>query len=134
MESRHKPVREGVWVYPTIALGLACLFLGASILEGDEPMRMRVTPAMSLAPGFLTVRVRVEAAPENRRLQVIAESSDFYRSSEVPLDGVKGVPLTVFEFRDLPSGLYHVTGVLIGVQGPRATASGVARVQPSAGR
>ena len=95
---------------------------------------MQVRPQMSMAPGFVTVKVVVEAAPENRRLQVTAESADFYRSSEVQLDGANGVPLSVFEFRGLPTGTYYVTGVLIGVNGPRATASGIARVGGSAGR
>jgi hypothetical protein len=40
----------------------------------------------------------------------------------------------VFEFRNLPSGQYEVTGVLMGVNGPRAMATGIAKVQPAAGR
>ena len=94
---------------------------------------MRVTPLMALAPGFLTVRVTVEAAAENRSLQVVAESPDFYRSSQIQLDGAQATPLSVFEFRDLPTGLYEVTGVLIGVNGRRATVSQLAKVQPSPG-
>ena len=102
-------------------------------LDGREPLRMRVTPAMVMAPGFLTVRVNVEAAAENRSLQVVAESPDFYRSSEIQLDGARATPLAVFEFRDLPTGLYSVTGVLVGVNGRRATVSQLAKVQPSPG-
>jgi len=102
-------------------------------LNGGELLRMRVTPQMVLAPGFLTVRVNVAAAAENRSLQVVAESTDFYRSSEIQLDGAHATPLSVFEFRDLPTGLYEVTGVLVGVNGPRATVSRQAKVQPSPG-
>jgi hypothetical protein len=111
-----------------------CLLLAASALDGREPLRMRVSPAVAMAPGFLTVRVSVEAAAENRSLQVVAESPDFYRSSQIELDGAQAAPLAVFEFRNLPSGLYQVTGVLVGVSGPRATAIGLAKVQPSPGR
>ena len=113
-------------------LSLAVL-LAVSTLDGREPLRMRVTPAMVMAPGFLTVRVNVEAAVENRSLQVVAESPDFYRSSEIQLDGARATPLAVFEFRDLPTGLYEVTGVLSGPNGPRATVSRLAKVQPSPG-
>jgi hypothetical protein len=95
---------------------------------------MRVSPAVAMAPGFLTVRVSVEAAAENRTLQVVAESPDFYRSSQIQLDGAQAPPLAVFEFRNLPSGLYRVTGVLVGVNGPRATVAGMAKIQPSPGR
>jgi hypothetical protein len=93
-----------------------------------------VSPELAVAPAFLTVRVRVDAAPENRRLQVVAESESYYRSSEVQLEGETGEPLSVFEFRGLPTGVYQVTGVLIGANGPRATAWKVARVEPPGGR
>ena len=126
LELRHHAV--------AMLCGGFCLLLAVSTVNGGEPLQMKVTPAMSLAPGFLTVKVRVEAAPENRRLQVVAESADYYRSSEISLDGANGAPLNVFEFRDLPTGLYHVTGTLVGTRGLRARASGLARVQPSAGR
>ena len=55
-----------------------------------------------LAPAVLTVRVTVEAAAENRSLQIAAESPTFYRSSEVQIDGANAHPMNVFEFRDLP--------------------------------
>jgi len=111
-----------------------CLLLAVPALDGRELLRMRVTPAMVMAPGFLTVRVNIEAAAENRTLQVVAESPDFYRSSQIQLNGAQAAPIAVFEFRNLPSGFYQVTGVLSGVNGPRATASGVAKVQPSPGQ
>ena len=117
---------------PALLLGI-CLLLAASALDGPAPLQMRVSPRIALAPGFLTVRVRVEAAADNRTLQVVAESADFYRSSEIPLDGVHAAPLAVFEFRNLPSGLYQVTGFLGGVQGRRATVGEVAQVQATTG-
>ncbi|MBI3493477.1 MAG: hypothetical protein HY047_17105 [Acidobacteria bacterium] len=88
---------------------------------------------MSRAPALLTVRVTVEAAADNRVLQVVAESSDFYRSSQVQIGGANATPLNVFEFRNLPTGLYQVTGVLVGVHGPRATVTRLAKVDPSVG-
>src|SRR4249919_3751371 len=110
-----------------------CLLLAVPAVDGRELLRMRVTPTMVTAPGFLTVRVNVESAAENRSLQVVAEAPDFYRSSEIPLDGEHASPLAVFEFRDLPTGLYEVTGTLVGAHGPRATVSQLAKVHPSPG-
>ena len=89
---------------------------------------------MGSAPGFLTVRVNVEAVADDRFLEVVAESADFYRSSQISIDGRNASRLSVFEFRNLPTGFYHVTGVLVGVHGPRATAWGLATVVPSPGR
>jgi len=86
------------------------------------------------APAILTVRVSVQSAAENRMLQVVAESPDFYRSSEIQIDGANTPPLNVFEFRNLPTGTYRVTGVLVGVNGRRAMISQLARVEPTFGR
>ena len=110
-----------------------CLVAAAGVLNGSEPLRLQVSPSVARAPALLTVRVTVAAAADDRLLQVVAESSDFYRSSEVPLDGTNSAPLKVFEFRNMPTGLYQVTGVLVGSHGPRATAFKIAKVEPSVG-
>jgi hypothetical protein len=117
-----------------VAVALAALCAQSSGLEGGDAIRLQVTPTLSVAPAFLTVRVRVEAAAENRGLQVVAESADFYRSSEVQLEGDRAESLSVFEFRNLPPGTYQITGVLVGANGPRATALKIARVEPQGGR
>lgn len=114
-----------------LALSAVCLFVMTSAVDGGEPLlRMRVSPLVSVAPGYVSISVSYEPAAENRRLQVTAESGDFYRSSEVQIEGAKGAPLGTFEFRNLPAGTYQLTGVLVGASGPRATAWGMARVQP----
>jgi hypothetical protein len=117
-----------------VAAFLTTGVLLAGALDAGESMRMQVSPSVARAPADLVVRVSVEAAADNRFLQVIAESPDFYRSSQIPMDGEHTPPLSVFEFRNLPSGLYSVTGVLIGVNGRRAVVSKIARVEPPFGR
>ena len=116
----------------SVLLG-ACVLVGLSGADGAEPLRLRVSPAMSVAPGFVTVQVSVEEDGQNRLLEVVAESPDFYRRSLIQLDGANAPRLTVIEFRDLPTGLYQVTGTLIGSQGTRATAQRLAKVAPSPG-
>ena len=110
------------------------LFLVASTtLSGGELLKMRVSPAVSLAPALLTVQLSVETDPDNRMLEVSATSADFYRSSEIQLDGVSAPHVSVVEFRNLPTGVYEVSGVLVGAHGPRASVSRTARVAPAAG-
>jgi hypothetical protein len=116
-----------------IAVAGVWWMLASSRLSGDEPLRMQLFPAVAREPAVLTIRVTVEPADENRMLQVVAESATFYRSSEVPVDGKHAAPLNVFEFRNVPTGLYHVTCVLIGAHGQRATADRRARVMPAPG-
>ena len=117
-----------------LGLACACLVPAAPNLNGRETLRLRVTPSVSMAPGYVTVRVNIESAAENRRLRIVAESDSFYRSSEVDLDGANAPPTSVFEFRNLSTGLYEVTGTLVGVNGPRGSAIGLAKVEPSPGQ
>src|SRR5262245_26252098 len=122
----------------TLARGVAllplCMLLADGPRSGGAPLKVQVTPAVTRAPGYLIIRVSVEADDENRSLLVQAESAGFYRSGEVQLDGRRGAPMNVFGFRDLPTGLYQVTAVLTGVHGRRATATGLARVVSSGPR
>ena len=79
-----------------------------------ERLSMRVSPAVAFAPADLFVRTTIEANEQNRTIEIIAESADFYRSSERPLDGKQAPRTTQFEFRSLPGGEYTVSAVLKG--------------------
>lgn len=112
----------------------AVVLLSVAGADAGEAMRLQITPSVARAPADLVVRVSVQHDADNRFLQVVAESADFYRSSEIPVDGESTPALSVFEFRSLPSGLYQVTGTLIGASGRRKTAFALARVEPPFGR
>ncbi|HEX7796951.1 MAG TPA: hypothetical protein VF456_21460 [Vicinamibacterales bacterium] len=78
---------------------------------------MSVSPAQSLAPAYLRVRMTVEPNAVNRTVVVVAESDGYYRSSEMPLEGERG-PRTLFlEFRGVPSGDYQVRAVVGDARG-----------------
>jgi len=99
------------------------VILGAAIASAAAPTRatdrlaLRVSPVVSFAPANLVVRATVEANAENRSIEVEAESEDFYRSSEMPLEGDRAPRTTRFEFRSLPTGSYQVRATLRGVSG-----------------
>ncbi len=80
---------------------------------------MQVSPAVSFAPADLLIRTRLEPDVDNRGMVVIAESDDFYRSSEIQLEGDRAPRTVTFEFRSLPPGEYEVTAVVIGTDGQR---------------
>jgi hypothetical protein len=83
---------------------------------GDR-VSLRVSPAVGFAPANLFVRATIDANPENRSLEIIAESVEFYRSSEVTLDGDRAPRVTLLQFKSVPSGRYEVRAVLRGVSG-----------------
>jgi hypothetical protein len=91
-------------------------------LGAGERITMNVTPAVAFAPANLIVRATITADVDNRAVQIIAESEDFYRSSEIQLAGDQAARTSMFEFRSLPPGSYEVRANLIGANGqPRAT-------------
>jgi hypothetical protein len=83
---------------------------------GDR-LAMRVSPAIAFAPANLVVRAFIQADADNRAVQIVAESIDFYRSSAIELDGDKAPHTSQFEFRSLPPGVYEVSAVLLGTGG-----------------
>ncbi len=88
-----------------------------------ERITMKVSPAIAFAPANLVVRATVAADADNRAMEISAESQDFYRSSEIQLEGEKAARTTTFEFRSLPPGTYEVRVTLIGTTGPRGSVS-----------
>jgi hypothetical protein len=115
------------------ACWFTCVLAAAGSLDGGDAMRMQVSPSVARAPALLTVSVTVMSASENRLLQVVAESPTFYRSSEIQVNGERATPLNVFEFRNLPTGLYQITGVLVGAHGQRAMVSKLVKIEPAVG-
>jgi hypothetical protein len=99
-----------------LGLGLVGILLVAATRPAGagERMIMKVTPAVAFAPANLVVRAVVEADADNRAIAVIAESEDFYRSSEIQLDGDHAPRTNTFEFRSLPPGKYSVKVMLMG--------------------
>jgi hypothetical protein len=109
------------------AIVAAGWLLAASPTSSDELLAMRVS---AYAPGSLTIRLTARPDAQNRTLVVSAESRDFYRSSEIQLDGEGAPHTTVVELRGLPTDMYEVTGILVGTTGPRAKVMRLARVLP----
>jgi hypothetical protein len=102
---------------------LGMLMMTATLpLGAGEKITMKVSPAVAFAPANLVVRAMVIADPENRAVEIVAESDDFYRSSMIQLDGDKAARTSQFEFRSLPPGTYEVRANLYGSNGaPRAS-------------
>jgi len=86
-------------------------------LGAGERLTLRVSPAVAFAPANMIVRTMIEANAQNRAVAIVADSTEFYRSSEIQLDGEHAPRTTTFEFRSLPPGTYEVTATLIGSDG-----------------
>ena len=95
------------------------MLVSAVALDASQQVRVRVSPQISMAPADVIVYVTVERSADNRMLRVSAQSEDFFRSSEVPLEGEGSARISILRFRELPSGEYDVTADVIGSTGQR---------------
>jgi hypothetical protein len=95
---------------------------GSSRMGAGERITLKVSPAVAFAPANLIVRAVIVADAENRAVEIVAESPEFYRSSMIQLEGDKAARVTTFEFHSLPPGSYEVRANLFGASGePRAS-------------
>ena len=104
-------------------LALTVLSLTVAPVRAGDRVAVRVSPRIAFAPADLTVLATLEAHPDNRVMEIVAESEDFYRSSEIPLEGELAAKATFVRFQGLPSGQYAVRVVVRGSQGQRLAAS-----------
>jgi hypothetical protein len=109
----------------TATLVCICLVVPPPVNSNDF-LAMRVS---TLAPGALIVHFIVQRDADNRALAVTAEAPDFYRSSQIPLEGDRAPRATVIHLRGLPATIFEVTGTLVGSRGERATTIQFARVR-----
>ena len=96
---------------------LGVVVIGAGGVGAEPRLSMRVSPAVAFAPANLVIRTVVAADKTNRAMEIIAESTHFYRSSETQLNGDRAPRTTMFEFRSLPGGEYQVRAILKGQGG-----------------
>ena len=100
------------------------LLLAAGALSAGGQLSIRVSPRVAFSPANILVRTFVERDSDNREIQVVADSPNFFSSSSVQLDGDDAPRSKEFRFRDLPAGDYTIVVVLIGQDGKqRAIAS-----------
>lgn len=94
-----------------IAASAIVTFAGMQAYAGEH-LKVEVSPMRSFAPSTLTVRVTVPPTRENRQLEIVADSENFYRSSIVQLEGTEGPPVVSVEFRAVPGGDYTVAAIV----------------------
>ena len=93
------------------------VILTAAGVGANDKLALQVSPAVAFAPATLRVQTTIESDAANRSIEIIAESEDFYRSSEMQLDGEAAPRTTYFQFRSLPMGQYSVRAILRGPGG-----------------
>jgi hypothetical protein len=91
--------------------------------SGGEPLTLAVAPTVSMAPAYMRIRVRIEPSAGNRLLTIVADGSEFYRSSDVQLEGDQAPKTVERSFSNLPSGEYDIYVFLTDGLGRRRAAA-----------
>jgi len=102
--------------FRAIVCGLALAASSVSVGAGEK-FTMRASPEISFAPALLTVRTVIEPDPDNRALEIVIDSADFYRSSLIQLEGDQAPRTSVIQFRSVPGGSYVISARLLGQSG-----------------
>jgi hypothetical protein len=87
------------------------------VARGAVPLAMRVDPYVAFAPADLRVQLEITPNASNRSIMVVAESEEFYRSSELPLEAEEAPHAITIEFRGVPRGQYSVSSETRNAEG-----------------
>ena len=98
---------------------LGMIFIATAVAGARESLSIRVSPAFSYAPANLVIQTTMEPDTDNRSMEVVADSGEFYRASTIALEGDRAPKTTRFEFRSLPPGEYEISATVVGADGRR---------------
>jgi hypothetical protein len=98
-----------------------------------EKLSLRVTPNVSSAPSTVVVKATVAKDAGNRWLHIEADSGEFYRSSDIQLEGENAPLVTQIFLKNLPGGEYTVSAVLRTNLGEETVVRRTALVVPRLG-
>jgi hypothetical protein len=102
----------------TRVLGISGLIaLSVLPIRAAQTVVVTVTPARAFAPASVVVRARIEPSAANRALAIIADGENFYRSSEILLEGDQAPRTFEFVLKNLPGGEYGINAVLLDASG-----------------
>ena len=86
-------------------------------VHGVQTVTLRVTPEKSFAPSSVLIRARIEPNAANRSVAIIADGENFYRSSEIPLEGEQAPKTFELSLKNVPGGEYGIYAVLLDASG-----------------
>jgi hypothetical protein len=87
-----------------------------SVTDGPS-LRSQVRPSVAKAPAEVRIEVWIASHAQNRTLEIEVGSDNFFRSSEIALDGAQAAHAFTVEYRSIPAGEYEVFVRLLADKG-----------------
>ena len=82
-----------------------------------DELTLRMTPRIVSAPGYLRSLIRVSPNNANRVLRVEIDSDNYYRSSDIPLEGASAPMSHFVDWKQVPAGNYDLIVSVLGTSG-----------------
>jgi hypothetical protein len=92
----------------------------AAVAQADKPadeLTLRLTPRFVSAPGYLRSLIRVMPNADNRVMRVSIDSGNYYRSSDIQLEGADAAMSHFLDWKQVPAGKYELKVEVIGATG-----------------
>ena len=102
-------------------VSLTALLLAGPVAAAEAPVAVTVFPSIAFVGGDVRTTVRAPRDARNRALRFVVESSDYYASSDVQLDGAAAAATHQFMWKSLPGGAYRVEAILLRDDGQEST-------------
>lgn len=99
-------------------------FLSLALMGIPSPVRLQARPLFSFAPTTITLIIRIERAPENRRVGWVCAGATLETSSERPVEGADSPSVYTIEqaLRDVSEDIYTCRAWLTRTTGLSASA------------
>jgi hypothetical protein len=81
-------------------------------------INVRLSPP-AFEPRDMRVFVQVKPHPDNRLLRLVIDADDYYRSTDIPLDGADAPKTHSLVWRSVPPGRYIFSATVYGPGGSR---------------
>jgi hypothetical protein len=94
------------------ALTIIGMLTASGTTAANDKLTLRVTPNVSSAPSTVIAKATVARDASNRSLYIEADSGEFFRSSEIQLDGERAPVVMEVRLPNLPGGEYTVVAKL----------------------
>jgi hypothetical protein len=85
----------------------------------EPELEIQLRPRGASTQGFVRSLVRVLPHPENRLLRLEIDSEDYYRSSDIQLEGANAARNHSMDWSGLPAGTYKIVATVFGPDGER---------------
>jgi hypothetical protein len=118
--------------WTTIAVAFAASL--STVGDAADVVEIRLRGHFFAEPATVRITVAVEPAEEHRMLRIAADGEQYYRASELTLDGDRDKRLHTVELKNLPAGEYMLSAEVMSADALLARATQELVVTRTAGR